>query len=80
MARLEILLHIDDKQADIIQRLTTTIVIWVELKELYKPQDGMTKLHTLDGLCWRLDCRSMRMINRNIQRRNRKLCSRQKNT
>ena len=50
MARLEILLHIDDKQADIIRRLTTTVALWAKLKELYEPHDGTTKLHTLGAL------------------------------
>ena len=50
MARLEILLHVDDKQADIIPRLTTTATMWAKLKELYEPHDGMTKLHTLGAL------------------------------
>ena len=47
MACLEILLHVDDKQADIIRRLTTTAAMWAKLKELYEPHDGTTKLHTL---------------------------------
>ena len=47
MARLEILLHIDDKQANIYRRLTMRATTWATLKELYKPHDGMTKLHSL---------------------------------
>ena len=50
MARLEILLHVDDKQADIIRRLTTTVAMWTKLKELYEPHDGTAKLHTLGAL------------------------------
>ena len=50
MVRLEILLHVDDKQADIIRRLTTAAAMWAKLKELYEPHDGTTKLHTLGAL------------------------------
>ena len=50
MAHLEILLHGDDKQADIIRRLTTTAAMWQKLKELYDSHDGTTKLHTLGAL------------------------------
>ena len=50
IAHLEILLHVDDKQADIIRRLTTTAALWAKLKELYEPHDGTTKLHTLGAL------------------------------
>ena len=35
MVRMEILLHVDDKQADNIQRLTMTTAMWAKLKELY---------------------------------------------
>ena len=50
MARLEILLHIDDKQEDIIRRLTTTAAMLAKPKALYEPHDGTTKLHTLGAL------------------------------
>ena len=50
MVRMEILLHVDDKQADNIQRLTTTAAMWQKLKELYDSHDGTTKLHTLGAL------------------------------
>ena len=50
MACLEILLHIDYNQTDIFRRLNMGAITWATLKELYKPHDGMTKLHTLDIL------------------------------
>ena len=50
MACLEILLHVDDKQADIIRRLITTAAMWAKLEELYKPHDGTTQLHALGAL------------------------------
>ena len=50
MARLKILQHVDDKQVDIIRRLTTTTTMQTKLEELYEPDDGTTKLHTLGAL------------------------------
>ena len=49
-ARLEIMLNVDEKQSEIIRKLTSAAAMWAKLKELYEPQDGTTKLHTLATL------------------------------
>ena len=49
-ARLEIILNVDEKQSEIIRKLTSAAAMWAKLKELYEPHDGTTKLHTLATL------------------------------
>ena len=46
-AKLEILLHVEDKQADAIRKLATVAEMWSKLKQMFEPQDGTTRIHTL---------------------------------
>ena len=49
-AKLETLLHVEDKQADGIRKLTTTTEMWSKVKQMFEPQDGTTRIHTLPTL------------------------------
>ena len=49
-AKLEILLHVEDKQADAIRKLATVAEMWSKLKQMFEPQDGTTRIHTLATL------------------------------
>ena len=43
-ARLKIILNVDERQLDVIQKLTSPTTKWAKLKEPYKPKDATTKL------------------------------------
>ena len=49
-AKLEILLHVEDRQTDAIRKLTTATEMWSKLKQMFEPQDGTTRIHTLATL------------------------------
>ena len=49
-AKLEILVHVEDKPADGIQKLTIAAEMWSKLKHMLEPQDGTTRIHTLATL------------------------------
>ena len=47
---LDKMLNVDEKQLEVIRKLTSAIAMWAKLKELYEPQDDTIKLYTLATL------------------------------
>ena len=45
--KLEILLHVEDIQVDAIRKLTTAVEMWLKLKQMFEPQDGITRILTI---------------------------------
>ena len=49
--KLEILLHVENKQAYAIRKLTAATEVWSKLKlQMFEPHDGITRIHTLATL------------------------------
>ena len=48
--RLDIILNVQEKQPEVIRKLTSVAAMWAKLKQQYEPWDGTTKLHTLATL------------------------------
>ena len=49
-ARMELVMHLTDKQIDLVKDLETSKEIWDALKERHEPSDRTTKINTLRHL------------------------------